>query len=172
MSTSIRRKIDNEVESSLGKLVKDNKKHKYGSSNLIGPFLFEEKKSKQMWMGQKVESLPRPTKNTVGVYVIRHIPDNVIVYVGRGNVQQRISRVKTIHSNEGKRTGGSMHDGAKKMYEHDENLANYDYTYISFGEKNGDPVKNMLLEMYSKIGEAHYFKAFNPIFNKEEMIGV
>ena len=41
MSTSIRKKIDNEVESSLSKLVKDNKKHKYGSSNLIGPFLFE-----------------------------------------------------------------------------------------------------------------------------------
>ena len=43
---------------------------------------------------------------------------------------------------------------------------------MSFGEKNGDPVKNMLLEMYSKIGEHEYYKLFKPKFNSEGMIGV
>ena len=169
---SMRKKIDNNVEDSLAKLVKDNKKHSYGSRQLIGPFSFVEERQSEKWMGQPIESLPKPTKNTVGVYVIKHVPSDTVVYVGRGNVQQRITRVKFIHKHKGEKKSGSAHDGARKMYFHDPDLSNYEYTYMSFGEKNGDPVKNMLLEMYSKIGEHEYYKLFKPIFNSEGMIGV
>ena len=141
------------------------------SKNFIGPFSFTESRETIMWGKEELEKLPRPTKDTSGVYLVRHIPNNRYVYVGRGKIQQRINALKIVFQAEGEHSS-TNHDAATKMYKYDPKIENYEWAYINHGEKNGDEVKNLLLELHSKEAESFYYNKHKPKFNKKGSVGI
>jgi hypothetical protein len=72
-----------------------------------------------------------PKSNTLGVYGIFYIPDGRFLYFGQGIMRQRLIN----HASPFFGTGTKSEIG-RKMYDHDPNLANWSFSYVTINSKS------------------------------------
>jgi hypothetical protein len=98
-------------------------------------------------------------KDIRGVYKLIYLPDDRIMYIGEGNIKQRIVQHKRIFNNSGNKKiytskkGGvqTQVDSAagRRMWEYDDNLSNWGVSYLKLDLPSLKEVEDTLILKYN-----------------------
>ena len=121
--------------------------------------LFKKKRGNTTFAPYKV-----PT-GTIGVYKVIYDPTGETMSIGCGNIQQRLSRHRSVFLNKGRditNPGGTTNGSATAghMYKYDSNRKNWSFIWCSIENKS-------LANEYEDL----LIKTEKPLFNKEYMGG-
>jgi hypothetical protein len=101
-----------------------------------------------------------------GLYFIIYSLTGEIMYIGKGNLNSRISRARDIFNNDGESflhensKSTTDHIGARKAYHHDPNIDNWEIRYMV-----------VPTETFQNKLETELIRSIDPPFNEEYMAG-
>lgn len=112
----------------------------------------------------------------VGTYCIKYKPTDEVMYVGHGNINQRLDRHYKVFMNGGEAVvnNGGTSDGsavAGKMFKHDPNFDNWLFTWCHFGFRNKGDEERLIGKAMGGEYEERLVQSLRPPFNKSFMSG-